>query len=210
MNKGIFITFEGIDGCGKTTQIELLREYCGRLSRELLVTREPGGTDISEKIRAIILDPENEEESKITEALLYAAARAQHVAEKIKPALERGAIVLCDRFVDSSLAYQAYARGLGEDINAINSFAIQGCSPDLTFFLDMEPSKAQQRQLARGKLDRLEQEGLEFQKKVYNAYLLLIEKHKDRYRVIDADRDIDEIQSEIRRIFDGYALGRTY
>lgn len=209
MSRGIFITFEGVDGSGKTTQIHLLAEYCRESAQELIVTREPGGTSISEKIRQIILDPDNAEESEITEALLYAAARAQHVAEKIKPALERGAIVLCDRFLDSSIAYQAYARGLGDDVRSVNLFAVQGCMPDMTFFLDIDPETGQQRQIVRGKLDRLEQEGLDFQRKVYEGYKKLISEYGDRFRVIDADRSVDDIQSDIRRIFSEYAYGRT-
>ena len=197
MSKGYFITFEGPDGCGKTTQIELVKEYLSSKGFDIVLTREPGGTPISEKIRAILLDPDNKEESGVTEALLYAASRAQHVAEKIKPALEEGKVVLCDRFMDSSLAYQAYARGLGEDVISINMFAIQGCSPDLTIFLDLDPEIGQKRQVERGKLDRLEQEGLSFQKKVYDGYQQLIKKYPNRIKVVDADRDPDSISKDI-------------
>ena len=197
MTKGFFITFEGPDGSGKTTQIELLANYLRQKGYEVITTREPGGTPISEKIRNIILDPNNKEESGVTEALLYAASRAQHVAEKIKPALSAGKIVLCDRFMDSSLAYQAYARGLGEDVIAINMFAIQGCTPDLTLFLDLDPTIGQERQIARGKLDRLEQEGLIFQKKVYAGYQELIKKYPERFRVVNANREIKDIQNDI-------------
>ena len=197
MSKGYFITFEGPDGCGKTTQIELVKEYLSSKGFDIVLTREPGGTPISEKIRAILLDPDNKEESGVTEALLYAASRAQHVAEKIKPALEEGKVVLCDRFMDSSLAYQAYARGLGEDVISINMFAIQGCSPDLTIFLDLDPEIGQKRQVERGKLDRLEQEGLSFQKKVYDGYQQLIKKYPDRIKVVNADRDPDSISKDI-------------
>ena len=197
MSKGYFITFEGPDGCGKTTQIELVKEYLSSKGFDIVLTREPGGTPISEKIRAILLDSDNKEESEVTEALLYAASRAQHVAEKIKPALEEGKVVLCDRFMDSSLAYQAYARGLGEDVISINMFAIQGCSPDLTIFLDLDPEIGQKRQVERGKLDRLEQEGLSFQKKVYDGYQQLIKKYPDRIKVVNADRDPDSISKDI-------------
>lgn len=200
----MFISFEGPDGSGKTTQIELLAEYLKSKGFDVLMTREPGGTAISEKIRQIILDPDNNEESEVTEALLYAASRAQHVAEKIKPALNRGSIVLCDRFMDSSIAYQAYARGLGDDVIAINLFAIQGCSPDLTFFLDLDPEIGQKRQIARGKLDRLEQEGLAFQQKVYDGYKQLIAKYPRRFRVIDANRSLEEISKDIIKAFEEY------
>ena len=198
MSKGYFITFEGPDGCGKTTQIERLREYLSSIGFDIVLTREPGGTPISEKIRAILLDPENKEESGVTEALLYAASRAQHVAEKIKPALQEGKIVLCDRFMDSSIAYQAYARGLGEDVITINLFAIQGCQPDLTFFLDLDPAIGQQRQIERGKLDRLEQEGLAFQSKVYQGYKELIARYPNRFRSVDGNRTPDQIHEEIK------------
>lgn len=197
MSKGYFITFEGVDGCGKTTQLQMLAEYLKQQGFDVVLTREPGGTPISEKIREIILDPNNKEESGVTEALLYAASRAQHVAEKIKPALDAGKIVLCDRFMDSSIAYQAYARGLGEDVIAINMFAIQGCNPDITFFLDLDPRIGQERQVARGKLDRLEQEGLSFQEKVYAGYQEIIKKYPDRFKVVNANREIRDIQNDI-------------
>ncbi len=198
MSKGYFITFEGTDGSGKTTQVDRVKEYLISKGYDVVLTREPGGTSISEKIRSIILDPENKEESSVTEALLYAASRAQHVAEKIKPAIEEGKIVICDRFMDSSLAYQAYARGLGDDVLSINLFAIQGCMPDLTLFFDLNPKLAQERQIARGKLDRLEQEGLNFQQKVYDGYQSLIKKYPDRIKVIKADRDPDSIEKDVR------------
>ena len=197
MNKPLFITFEGPDGSGKTTQIEKLKNYLEKEGYEVVMTREPGGTPISEKIRTIILDPENQEESPVTESLLYAASRAQHVAEKIRPALESGKMVLCDRFMDSSVAYQAYARGLGEDVITINLYAIQGCSPDITFFLDLDPEVGQRRQIERGKLDRLEQEGLAFQKKVYEGYQELIKKFPERFKVVDANRDPESIHEDI-------------
>lgn len=197
MTKGLFITFEGPDGCGKTTQIERLKNFLTSKGYEVVLTREPGGTPTSEKIRSIILDPENKEESGVTEALLFAASRAQHVAEKIKPALSAGKIVLCDRFMDSSIAYQAYARGLGQDVISINMFAIQGCSPDITIFLDLDPVVGQKRQIERGKLDRLEQEGLAFQQKVYEGYQELIKNNPNRIKVVNADRDPDSIEKDI-------------
>ncbi len=197
MSKGLFITFEGPDGCGKTTQIERLNNFLTSKGYEVVLTREPGGTPTSEKIRAIILDPENKEESGVTEALLFAASRAQHVAEKIKPALKEGKIILCDRFLDSSIAYQAYARGLGEDVEMINKFAIQGCLPDITIFLDLDPEIGQKRQIERGKLDRMEQEGLAFQKKVYKGYQELVKKYPERIKVVNADRDLDSVAKDI-------------
>lgn len=209
MNKGIFISFEGIDGSGKSTQIELLYKYITQKGYEVLLTREPGGTPISEKIRNIILDPENKEESGVTEALLYAAARAQLVSEKIKPALDSGKIVICDRFLDSSLAYQAYARGLGDDVRIINEFAVQGTLPDLTFFLDIDPEESVKRQHLRGKLDRLELEGLAFQKKVYAGYKELLKLYPKRFRLIDAAGDAAFVHEKIKEIFDSYAERRS-
>lgn len=197
MTKGLFITFEGPDGCGKSTQIERLKNFLCSKGYDVVLTREPGGTTMSEKIRSLILDPENKEESGVTEALLFAAARAQHVAEKIKPAIADGKIVLCDRFMDSSIAYQAYARGLGEDVVSINLFAIQGCFPDLTIFLDLDPLIGQKRQIERGKLDRLEQEGLAFQQRVYEGYQKLIKKYPERIKIVNADRDPESIEKDI-------------
>lgn len=197
MTKGLFITFEGPDGCGKSTQIERLKNFLCSKGYDVVLTREPGGTAMSEKIRSLILDPENKEESGVTEALLFAASRAQHVAEKIKPAIADGKIVLCDRFMDSSIAYQAYARGLGEDVVSINLFAIQGCFPDLTIFLDLDPLIGQKRQIERGKLDRLEQEGLVFQQRVYEGYQELIKKYPKRIKVVNADRNPESIEKDI-------------
>ena len=138
--KGKFITVEGTDGSGKSTQLKLLMDYLGTKNCDVVFTREPGGTEISEKIRDVILDINNKEMTDMTEALLYAAARAQHVQQKIIPAINEGKVVICDRFVDSSIAYQGAARGLGTDnIMQINSFALNGIMPDLTLFFDLPP-----------------------------------------------------------------------
>ncbi|MBR5926797.1 MAG: dTMP kinase [Firmicutes bacterium] len=204
MKKGIFITFEGTDGSGKSTQIERFADYISSRGFDMLLTREPGGTDVSEKIRNIILDPENTEESPVTEALLYAASRAQLVSEKIKPALEKGCVVICDRFVDSSIAYQAYARGLGDDVMKINEFAVQGVMPDITFFLDIDPESARERRNIRGTSDRLENEGLAFQIKVYEGYKKLIESCPERFRVIDTKKSPDEVYADIIKAFTEY------
>ncbi len=206
--KGIFITFEGPDGSGKTTQIRLLREYCMEKGYPVVLTREPGGTPISEDIRRILLDPANKAMSGVTEALLYAASRAQHVAEKIRPALEAGCIVLCDRFMDSSIAYQGYARGLGDDVRVINEFAVQGTRPDITFFMDLPPAEGRARVAAARDLDRLEQEDLSFHQAVYEGYLKLKEIYGERFAAIDASRDVETIAAEIRSAFDAYVAGR--
>lgn len=196
--RGLFISMEGPDGSGKTTQIELLKEYFLNKGYEVIITREPGGTQISEKIRDIILDVNNKALSNMTEALLYAASRAQHVEEKIKPALENGKIVISDRFVDSSIVYQGYARGIGIDIvESINNFAIQGFMPDTTFFFDIEPEFAMKRKAKQKSLDRLEQEHILFHNKVYEGYKILLKKYPKRIKSIDARQSIDNIFEQI-------------
>ena len=195
--KGIFITFEGPDGSGKTTQMRLLSEYCGRQGWECVLTREPGGTPISEQIRNVILDTKNLEMDGRCEALLYAASRAQHVEEKIRPALEAGKVVISDRFMDSSIAYQAYGRQLGDDVRIINEFAIGGVQPDFTFFLDISPEAGLRRAASRKNADRLDKEKLDFHQRVYEGYKSLQEIYKDRFVRIDASRSIEEIHNEI-------------
>lgn len=207
--KGFFITFEGPDGSGKTTQIRLLEQYCKDKGYEVVLTREPGGTPISEAIRSLLLDPSHKEMDGVTEALLYAASRAQHVAEKIKPALAKGCVVLCDRFMDSSIAYQGYARGLGDDVRVINEFAVQGTQPDITFFMDLPAAAGKARVAAARDLDRLEQEDLSFHNAVYEGYLQLEKIYTKRYVRVDASRSIDAIASEIRERFDEYVQRRN-
>lgn len=176
--KGKFITFEGCEGSGKSTQLRLLSQKLDRLGVDYILTREPGGSDIAEQIRRIILDGKNSAMCDECEALLYAAARVQHLKEIVKPALERGTLVICDRYVDSSLAYQGYARGLGERfIEEINSYALQEFSPDLTVFLNISPDAAFNRKHGADKDDRIEQLGLDFHRKVYSGYLALCQKY---------------------------------
>lgn len=189
---GVFITFEGPDGAGKTTILGMVAE---RL-QNVLVTREPGGIDIAEQIRRVILAKENTAMDPRTEALLYAAARRQHLAERVKPALEKGEIVLCDRFVDSSLAYQGYARGLGiEEVWSINQFAIENMLPELTVYFDIEPELGLQRiNKNKGReINRLDLEKLEFHQKVREGYHILMERFPDRIVKIDASGAIDEV-----------------
>ena len=206
--QGVFITFEGPDGSGKTTQIRLLAEYLDAKGYPVVMTREPGGTRISEDIRSIILDPENKEMDDMNEALLYAAARAQHVAQLIKPSVEEGKIVLSDRFMDSSIAYQGYGRDLGDKIRIINEYAVAGMHPDLTFFLDLSAEAGISRANKRQKLDRLEQESIDFHKKVYEGYLALSKIYSDRYVIIDASRSIEEISKDIIGKFQEYIKNR--
>ena len=198
--RGLFITIEGPDGSGKSTQIENIRKFFEDKNIEIVFTREPGGTPIGERIREIILDNRFKEMDSMTEAMLYAASRAQHVAQIIRPALEAGKVVVCDRFVDSSLAYQGYGRGLGEDIEIINSFAIKDCMPDVTFLMKLDPDVGKHRiEENRHDQDRLEHEKLSFHQKVYKGYLKLEEKYPDRIVGIDASKGIDEIRDEIYR-----------
>lgn len=196
MNKGLFITIEGPDGAGKSTQLEFIRNFLLSRGIDALFTREPGGTPISEKIRRIILDKKNTDMAPMTEALLYAAARAQHVEQVIRPTLSRGKTVVCDRYVDSSIAYQGYGRHLGEGVSIINDYAIAGCIPDITFLLKIEPSTAKNRIKSEDQ-DRLEREADDFHLAVYNGYLALEEKYPDRIVGIEADRDIQLISIEI-------------
>jgi dTMP kinase len=195
MSKGLFISVEGPDGSGKSTQIDLLKKYIEGKGRRVTFTREPGGTPIGEKIRDIILDPENTEMASITEAMLYAASRAQHVSEVIRPALERGDVVICDRFVDSSIAYQGFGRGLGDAVATINSFAVAECVPDVTLLFKLDPTVGISR-IKRAQ-DRLEKENLKFHQKVYEGYLEVEKANPTRVVGIDAGRDIEEIHKEI-------------
>ncbi|MCZ2260550.1 dTMP kinase [Sporosarcina sp. G11-34] len=198
VQKGIFITFEGPEGAGKTTVIMELYKRLQKEGKTVILTREPGGIPIAEKIRAIILDNEHQEMDSRTEALLYAAARRQHLVEKVIPALDAGAIVLCDRFVDSSLAYQGHGRGLGmEDVFSINQFAIGDTMPDLTIFFDISPEEGLER-IAKNsdrEQNRLDKESINFHKKVYEGYMELIESYPERIVTIDArpsKRDVTE------------------
>ncbi|TGB00846.1 dTMP kinase [Halobacillus salinus] len=192
---GLFVTFEGGEGAGKSS---VLREVGQQLKEEgypVLETREPGGIEIAEKIRHVILEPSHTAMDGRTEALLYAAARRQHLVEKVIPALEEGMIVLCDRFIDSSLAYQGHARGLGmDDVYKINEFAIENRMPDMTLFFDIKPEEGLARiEANKGReQNRLDLEKLDFHEKVYEAYQQLVERY-DRIQVIDATPSIDKV-----------------
>lgn len=199
--KGYFVSFEGPDGAGKSTVLkEVLAEIGPKLKTQYLVTREPGGSKIAEKIRNIILDPANDKMDAKTEALLYAAARSQHVEEIIKPALNEGKVVFSDRFVDSSLAYQGQGRDLGiEKVKQINDFATDKLDPDLTFFLDVAPEVGLSRikKLRPDQEDRLEQEDIAFHKKVYDGFLKVIKMYPERFVVIDATQPIDQVVDQV-------------
>lgn len=199
--KGIFITFEGVDGCGKSTQIRLLAEYLKEeYGIEPVLTREPGGCRIAEKIREVVLDIENGEMGDRTEALLYAAARAQHIEEVIGPAVYDGNIVLCDRFIDSSLAYQGVGRGLGiECIMNINRFAMGNIMPDKTFFLDFPPHLAFERMSKKRVHDRLETQEEAFYTMLYHGFSDLAKMYPERIIRIDASGDKFATQGIIRK-----------
>ncbi|GAB2563824.1 dTMP kinase [Gracilibacillus alcaliphilus] len=195
----MFITFEGGEGAGKTTILKRLAQRLTEEGYQVLATREPGGIPIAESIRDVILDTKNTMMDARTEALLYAAARRQHLVEKVKPALEAGKVVLCDRFVDSSLAYQGAARGLGvEEVFQINQFAIQNHMPDLTLFFDIDPEAGLQRVMTNKEREqnRLDLESLAFHQQVYEAYQQLLQEFPNRIERIDAKFDIIKVEEQ--------------
>ena len=194
---GLFITLEGIDGCGKSTQAARLAEALRRAGHEVVSLREPGGTAISEKIRALLLDPANAEMADECELLLYEASRAQLVRQVIEPALARGAIVVCDRFYDSTYGYQHGGRGLDEDlINKCNALGSCGVDPHVTVVFDLAPEVALSR-ATKGGADRPEGEGLAFQCRIREAYLRLAEREAARVRMVDADGSVDEVYARL-------------
>lgn len=197
--KGKFITFEGCDGCGKSTQLKRLAGFLEENGVAHIFTREPGGGRISEGIREILLNGKNAEMSDECEALLYAASRAQHIRDRIAPAMEEGTLVVCDRYVDSSFAYQAYARGLGmEFVSKINAFALEQFLPDLTFFINLSPEDAFARKHGADENDRMEQAGLTFHKKVYEGYLAVAKAYPDRVVVLDGKQSIEKIAQDVQ------------
>ncbi|WP_410512939.1 dTMP kinase [Paenibacillus sp. BR2-3] len=200
--EGLFITLEGGEGSGKTTVMGRLAAYLQNRSMPYLITREPGGIEIAEKIRSIILDPAHTAMDARTEALLYAASRSQHLAERVEPALKEGLTVLCDRFVDSSLVYQGCARGLGiEEVWSINRFAIGNRMPDLTFYLDIEPEIGLSRIAANREreVNRLDLESVAFHRKVREGYQLVAEAYPERIVVINANRPLHLVELDITR-----------
>ncbi|ASS94571.1 dTMP kinase [Peribacillus simplex] len=201
MKRGIFITMEGPEGAGKTTITQMLGKALQQEGYQVLLTREPGGVPISEQIREVILNKDNTAMDSRTEALLYAAARRQHLVEVVMPELERGGIVLCDRFIDSSLAYQGHARGLDiEEVYNINKFAIGDMMPDATIFFDIDPEEGLRRIQSNGEreVNRLDLEALDFHKKVCEGYQFIINRWKDRFIIVDAGRTIDEVLEETK------------
>lgn len=196
MNKGIFITFEGPDGAGKTSVLQALLPRLEEFGKELVTTREPGGVAIAEDIRSVILDPENTAMDDKTELLLYIAARRQHLQERIVPALEAGKLLLVDRFIDSSVAYQGFGRGLNvEDIAWLNRFATDGLLPDLTLYFDIEVEEGLAR-IAKNRhhdVDRLDMETVDIHQRVRNGYLSILEKEPNRVVKIDASQSLEAV-----------------
>ncbi len=200
MKCNLFITFEGPEGAGKTTIIQKIAERLVQENIDVLATREPGGIEIAEKIRTIILNPAHTAMNERTEALLYAASRSQHYFEKVRPALDAGKMVICDRFIDSSLAYQGYARGIGVDeVLSINEFAIGKKLPDVTILFDLAPEVGLARIYAHGEreVNRLDVESLAFHKKVREGYLQLVERYPERIHVVNADQNIERVVEDV-------------
>ncbi|WP_054956699.1 dTMP kinase [Paenibacillus dakarensis] len=207
--KPLFITIEGGEGTGKTTMIGRLAAYMQNNSIPYLITREPGGIDIAEKIRSIILNPEHTSMDARTEALLYAAARRQHLVEKVEPALAEGLTVICDRFVDSSLVYQGIARGIGiDEVWAINQFAIENRMPDITLLLDIDPETGLSRIMSNPdrEYNRLDMESLAFHHMVRDGYRLLAGRYPDRIKVIDASKSLSQVEQEMIRVLESAIL----
>ena len=214
--KGVFITFEGIEGSGKSTQVVLYANYLKGLRKAVTLTREPGGTDIGDQIRKILLDPGNKMLAPKAELLLYAAARAQHLEELIGPALSAGDVVLCDRFSDATLAYQGHGRGLDADvIRSLDTIVTAGLRPDLTILLDLDAAAGLSRARGRNRTSgfqaeaRFENEELAFHERVREGYLTLARQEPGRFRIVSALASPDEIQKSIRNIIDE-ALGDVF
>ena len=205
MKKGLFIVFEGGEGTGKTTAIDEIYNWIIENNFKCIKTREPGGIKISEQIRQVILNKENRTMDGRTEALLYAAARRQHLVEKVIPALQEGSIVLCDRFIDSSLAYQGYARGLGiEEVMSINRFAIGEYMPDLSILFDLDPKIGLERISSNEhrEINRLDLEKIDFHERVRAGYNIVYEENKDRIIKIDAEQSKENVINQIKKILE--------
>ena len=200
MKRGLFITFEGIDGAGKTTQIKLLQEYLISKKQPVRLSREPGGTPIGDKIRALILDKSNTDMCPMTELLLYYASRAQHIERVIAPALAQGECVICDRFYDSSYAYQQLGRGIDKKaLDVLTSMVAENYRPDITFLLDISPEVSAQRLHTRGnELDRLEEENQKFKEKVRQGFLAQAALEPDRVKLLDATLPAADIFAQIK------------
>jgi dTMP kinase len=210
----MFITFEGIEGSGKTTQLKHIADFLRKKGQDCVITREPGGTPIGEKIRAILLDPASKGIDPLTELLLYTADRVQHVRELLGPSLAAGQTVLCDRYFDATLVYQGYARGLDIGlIEQLHKLLLAGLQPDITFLLDLSPETGLSRAWAQihngnrtGRESRFEKEALAFHEKVRSGYLTLARREPGRFRIIDAGRDADAVRKEILKVCNSLAF----
>ena len=200
MKQGRFITMEGVDGSGKTTQLQLTARFLLDRGYDVVTTREPGGTKMAERIRSLVLDADAAINAR-TEVLLYLAARAEHVETVIKPALAEGKVVLCDRFADSTMVYQGFVRGIETDkVKALCEFAADGLQPELTLLLDAAPEALLQRRADRGVRDRFEQEGLDFQKKVRAGFLSLANAEPARIKKVNALQNAEAVQADIQKL----------
>ncbi len=205
---GKLITFEGVDGCGKTTQVALIAAALKQCGYDVLTTREPGGTRLSEAMRELLLDPRFNEMAPVTEAMLYAASRSQLVSQVILPALEAGRIVICDRFVDSSLAYQGYGRGLGLDLlRTVNAFALDGLGSFFTILFDLEAEQGLLRSETRD-CDRLELESVSFHRRVRDGYRALAAAAPERIRMVEGCGSREAVQAQVREHVFGFIQGR--
>ena len=207
---GFLITIEGPDGAGKSTQMDLAEDWLSRQGKRVVRTREPGGTAIADKIRALLLDPAHGEMTPRAEALLYMASRAQHTAELIRPAMERGSVVLSDRYSDSTLVYQGVARGLPvAELLELNRFATESLIPDLTLLLDGDAERLCKRVFRRGQQDRLENESLEFHRQVRQGFLALAAKEPERIKVIDAECSVERVWASIEACLRDFLMKRS-
>ena len=205
--RGKLISFEGCEGSGKSTKLRMLEGYLQEHNIPYLYTREPGGNPISERIRSVILNPENTGMTPACEALLYAAARVQLLHDVIEPALAQGKLVVCDRYVDSSLAYQGEARGLGQDfVRSINAYAFENYLPDCTVFLDIAPEQAFARKHGADENDRMEREGLAFHNKVYQGYLKIAQSEPDRFIRVDAVGDKQQTFLRVLNVLQAHGI----
>lgn len=206
--KGYFITLEGPDGSGKSTVASKICELLIKDGFEVVHTREPGGIEIAEQIRNVILDPKNTAMDAKTEALLYAASRRQHLVERVLPAVQQGKIVICERFIDSSLAYQGFGRQIGmEEVLSINLFAIDNTYPDMTIYLDVDEKVGLDRLKDREFKDRLDQESIDFHHRVKDGYQKVLEKFKDRITIVDASKPLDEVVENTYKVILGLING---
>lgn len=205
--QGLFITVEGVEGSGKSTLVPFVQGYLLEKKVDLVITREPGGTEIAEVIRGVLLDHYEEKMSEDTELLLFFASRAQHIEHKIKPALQAGKTVLCDRFTDASYAYQSGGRGIDESrIAVLEEWVQKGLQPDITILLDVPPEIGLNRIQNRGPLDRFEIEKVTFFERVRAVYLERAKRYSDRYRVIDASQDLEDVKEDLIKMIDRFAL----